>query len=437
MKITLQNNATSGQFSAGKNISCWFEPGVDTAAFTELSQNQETDVVIIGGGLAGISAAYCLTQAGKKVIVVEDGFIGSGETGRTTAQIVTALDERYFKMEEIFGAEKTTLIAQSHKTAIDFIEQTIEKEKIDCDFKRIPGYLFLHESDERENLSKEYDALIKCGLQAELLNETPGIVKQGKSILYHKQAQFQPLKYILGLCKVIEAKGGKIFCNTHAADINSKGITTDKGFTVTASYIVVATNAPVNDKYSMMLKQWAYRSYVIASLIKKNTLPYALWWDTGDQNSDTRSTPYHYVRLHTYNDEFDLLISGGEDHEAGKPGKHSEEERYALLEKWTRERFAITDVVSKWSGEVMVPMDSIAYIGKNQHDKDNVFIITGDAGIGMTYCTIGGLLISDLITGKKNEWENIYSPARFTLKASKPFFKMLKDDAVEVLKKWF
>jgi len=437
MKIPISDNTENGQLSAGKNISCWFESDIFTNHFPELTQNEETDVVIVGGGLAGISTAYCLTQSGKKVIVVEDGFIGSGETGRTTAQMVTALDDRYFNMTKNFGVEKTALIAQSHKKAIDFIEYTVKKEKIDCGFERVPGYLFLHESDKPENLNKEYDTLLTCGLEAYLLDETPGIPNEGRSILYPDQAQFQPLKYILGLCKAIEEKGGKLFINTHASKIDSKGIESDKGFKITASHVVVATNAPVNDTYSMILKQWAYRSYVIAALVKKNILPQALWWDTGEQNKDTNSTAYHYVRLHAFNDEFDLLVAGGEDHESGKPGNHSEEEKYLILEKWTRERFPIGEVVSKWSGEVMVPMDSIAYIGRNQHDKDNVYIITGDAGIGMTYCTIGGILISDLINKKQNEWETIYSPSRFTLSASKPFFRMLKEDAVEILKKWF
>ena len=244
------------------------------------------------------------------------------------------------------------------------------------------------------------------------------------------------MKYLMGLCKAIEKKGGRIFMNTHASEIDHTGIISEKGFKVNARHIVVATNAPVNDKYAMMLKQWAYRSYVIGSLIKKGRLLKALWWDTGDQNADS-GTPYHYVRLSAYNDDYDLLVCGGEDHISGQDSGLSGEERYTLLERWTREYFPIEDVIYKWSGEVLVPMDSIAYIGRNRFDKDNVYIITGDAGIGMTYCTIGGMLITDLINGVKNKWEDIYKPSRFILKTSEPFFKMLKSDLFEVLKKWF
>ena len=148
-------------------------------------------------------------------------------------------------------------------------------------------------------------------------------------------------------------------------------------------------------------------------------------------------TPYHYVRLTPYNDEYDLLISGGEDHVVGDDSHIKEEDHYKLLEEWTRELFPIESIIYQWSGEVLVPMDGIPYIGRNNFDKKNVYIITGVGGIGMTYCTIGGMLISDLINGKKNKWESIYSPARFTVKASQPFFKMLKDDLIATLKKWF
>ncbi|MGZ3862249.1 MAG: FAD-dependent oxidoreductase [Bacteroidia bacterium] len=414
-----------GKLTSGKHISYWIESVAPLSGFQPLQEDIETDVVIVGAGLAGLSTAYCLLEKGRKVVVVEDGLIGSGESGRTTAHLVTALDDRYYQLESNFGAEETRLIAESHSKAIDFVEQTVKKENIDCDFERVDGYLFLHPSDKKNSLKKELDSALAAGIDISELENVPAIPNAGKCLRFAGQAQFHPLKYLNGLAKAIEKKGGRIFEQTHATEIDSSGITTAKGNKVKARHVVIATNSPVNNKYAMHLKQYAYRTYVIGALIKKQSLPHALWWDTGNFEVNPDIPPYHYVRICAFNDEYDLLISGGEDHPVANTHKTDvpEEHRYDSLEDWTRKHFNIGSVVYKWSGQVLEPMDGIAFIGRNPFDNDNVYIITGDSGNGMTHCTIGGMLISDLITGRENPWESIYKPSRFTLKRSKPFFK--------------
>lgn len=429
------NHPQDARLTSGRHISYW----TDTAALSlqnPLKENLETDVIIVGGGLAGLSVAYCLTQSGKKVVLVEDGFIGSGETGRTTAHLVTALDDRYYDLERIFGEEKTKLIAESHQRAIDFVEETVKKENIDCGFERVNGYLFLHPSDKKDSLQKELKAALKAGVEIKELDQVPGILREEKCLCFLNQGQFHPLKYLDGLVKAIEQKGGKIYTGTHASKIDHEGITTEQGFSVKAKHIVVATNSPVNNFFTMFLKQYAYRTYVIGALVKKNTLPKALWWDTGDFKSDPNVPPYHYLRVDSYNERYDLLISGGEDHPTGDTGKTQtlEENRYKLVEDWTRKNFPIEEIVYRWSGQVMEPMDGIAFIGRNPLDHDNVYIVTGDSGNGMTHCSFAGLLIKDLINGKENKWEKLYKPSRFTLKESLPVFKEIIHDFISYLK---
>lgn len=434
----MKDNSQKSQIDSGKTISYW----VDTTnqhPLKPLKENLETDVVIVGGGIAGLSVAYCLSQSGKKIVLVEDGFIGSGETGRTTAHFVTALDDRYYNLERIFGEEKTKLIVESHKVAIDFVEQTIKKENIDCEFERVNGYLFLHPSDKKESLRLELNAALNAGVQMMDVDDVPGLLQNEKALCFLNQAQFHPLKYLNGLCKAIEEKGGKIFTGTHASKIDHEGITTADRFTIKAKHIVVATNSPVNNLFTMFSKQYAYRTYVIGALVKKNLLPKALWWDTGNFDNDSKFPPYHYIRVQALNDQYDLLISGGEDHPTADTSKTNikEEDRYRLLEDWTRKHFPIEAIYYRWSGQVLEPMDGIAFIGRNPLDHDNIYIITGDSGNGMTHCSFAGLLISDLINGKKNKWEKLYSPMRFTLSESGSVLKLMKDDLVNVLKKWF
>ena len=423
------------RLTSGRNISYWTDSS-NHRTENKLNENLETDVVIIGGGIAGLSVAYCLTQAGKSVVLIEDGTIGSGETGRTTAHLVTALDDRYYHLEKVFGEEKTKLIAESHIAAIDFIENTVRKEHIDCGFERVDGYLFLHPSDKVESLQMELEAALKAGVDIDPMNSAPGLLQPQQCLRFKNQAQFHPLKYLHGLFEAIEKKEGKIFTGTHASEISHEGITTAEGFKVKAKHVVVATNSPVNNLFTMFEKQYAFRTYVIGALIKKDLLPKALWWDTGDFETSAKTPPYHYVRIHPYSERYDLLISGGEDHPTGDTSDSNipEEMRYFLLEEWTRKYFPISNIVYRWSGQVVEPMDGIAFIGRNPLDHSNVYIVTGDSGNGLTHGSFAGMLITDLINGKENKWEKLYSPSRITISESASMFKHMINEIISFLK---
>jgi nitrite reductase/ring-hydroxylating ferredoxin subunit len=263
-------------------------------------------------------------------------------------------------------------------------------------------------------------------LDVEELQEVPGMKEKTPCIKFSNQAQFHPLKYLRAVAELIRKEGGTLYTETHASKIDHEGVTTSDGFRISAKHIVVATNSPVNNKYVMHLKQYPYRTYVIGAKIKKDLIPKALWWDTGDLSINSEVPPYHYVRLQKFDADHDLLICGGEDHPTGvaKEERIAEEDRYGLLENWMRDRFDAEEIIYQWSGQVIEPMDSLAYIGRNPMDKDNVYIVTGDSGNGMTHGTIAGMLITDLINGKENKWEKIYAPSRFKVfTAGKTFFK--------------
>ena len=178
---------------------------------------------------------------------------------------------------------------------------------------------------------------------------------------------------------------------------------------MTSEVVVVATNTPVNDRVAIHTKQAPYVTYVIGVQVPRDSVTRALYWDTGD--------PYHYVRLESDKQKpYDLLIVGGEDHKTGQA--NDGDERYGRLEQWTRERFPqMHEVEFRWSGQVMEPADGLAFIGRNPLDEDNVYIATGDSGQGMTHGTIAGMLLTDLIQGRKNKWKDLYSPSRIRLKA--------------------
>jgi glycine/D-amino acid oxidase-like deaminating enzyme/nitrite reductase/ring-hydroxylating ferredoxin subunit len=419
---TGNSNNTSGDITSGRHQSFWTE-SVEMPTFSKLTQDIQTDILIIGGGIAGLTTAYLLAKSGKKTTLVEDGQLASGESGRTTAHLTAALDDRYYYLENVFGEKAAALAAKSHSAAIDMIENIVSAEQIDCHFKRVTGYLFSHPSDKPSHLEKEFNATQKAGLKTNLREGVPNLQHNNYRCLeFPNQGQFHITKYLSGLAKSITALGGEIFTNSHATDISKSGAKVN-GHTINARHIVVATNSPVNDIVTMHTKQHAYRTYVIALKVKKGMLPYSLWWDTGDAKSKWISEPYHYVRIEQYNEQYDLLILGGEDHKTGQADAEDipEQQRYSRLESWGRQHFAnLGEVAYKWSGQVLEPVDSLGFMGKNPGD-DNIYIITGDSGNGMTHTTIGAMIISDLVNGIENRWADLYSPSRITFRTTGDF----------------
>src|SRR5215207_8566161 len=414
--------------TSGSNESSWYaniEEPIKSSKLTynipSSSSGEPVDVAIIGGGIAGLTTAYLLSKSGKKVAVIEDGYIGSGETGRTTAHITHALDDRYYNLEQKHGLDGARNAADSHTAAINLIESTVKEENIDCDFERLDGFLFLDPTDRKESLNKELEATHRAGITTTEIVEKapPQSFDTGPCIRFPNQAQFQPLKYLRGLYNSLSSNKVQIFTETHAQKVNSDNIETADGYTVKTRNIVIATNAPIIDKTSKIYdKQDAYRTYVIGARIKKGAVPTALYWDTGNQNSENLVAPYHYVRIQkmdNYNNKnYDLLIVGGEDHQTGNiSSPEGIEKRYSELESWTRDRFPIEEIEYTWSGQVMEPQDSIAFVGHNPGDNgNNIYIATGDSGNGITHGTIAGILLTDLILGKNNPWTALYDSSR-------------------------
>jgi glycine/D-amino acid oxidase-like deaminating enzyme/nitrite reductase/ring-hydroxylating ferredoxin subunit len=298
------------------------------------------------------------------------------------------------------------------------VESIVNEEKIDCDFERLDAFLFLDPSDKRKSLEDELEATHRAGIsETELLERVPlESFDTGPCIRFLRQGQFHPIKYLHGLSKAIMKNGGQIFTETHAQEISSNGIVTSDGYKIDSKNIVVATNTPVSiDEQSKIYdKQEPYRTYVIGAQIKKGSITKALYWDTGNSESKNSVPPYHYVRIqnvHNDNNKNDLLIIGGEDHKTGDL-EYKPEDRFDKLIVWAKARFPIEDIIYRWSGQVMEPKGSLAFIGHNPNDANNVYIATGDSGNGMTHGTIAGILLTDMIVGKENHWATLYDPSR-------------------------
>jgi glycine/D-amino acid oxidase-like deaminating enzyme/nitrite reductase/ring-hydroxylating ferredoxin subunit len=387
----------------GGNVSYWEATSEDTG-LSASADVRETDVCIIGGGISGLTTAYLLSKSGVDVTVIDDGPIAAGETSRTTAHLAWAIDDRIYRVAEWHGDEHAKLAVAAHASAVDKIESIVSTEKIDCDFSRLDAYLVEAEANE-DDLDKELETCQRLGVSGvERANGVPGSFFNGKKALrFANHGQFHVLKYTAGLRKAIEAARGHIISGTraHSWDADeAMTVETDAGTIRCRKAIVLATNYPL--KSHMFAELPAYRTYVIGARVAKGSVPRQLVWDTGE--------PYHYVRIQEEEDR-DILIVGGEDHRTGQADDG--EERFNCLWQWTKEHFPAAEGVEyKWSGQVFETHDGLAFIGRYSSSYPNVYLITGDSGMGMTHGTIGGMLVSDLILGRENELEKVFDPSR-------------------------
>ena len=405
---------------AGANASFW-ERTAQKFSTAPLQQDITVDVCVIGAGIAGVTTAYVAARENRSVVVVDDGPVGGGMTGRTTAHLVNAIDNRYIDVEKFLGEECARLTAESHTAAIDCAERIAREHNIDCDFERVDGYLFLPPGGSVTELMDELAAIHRAGLVGvERVESVPNTKINSDAVLrFPRQAQFHPLKYLNGLAGVIIDGGGKIFTGTRVVSVEDGDhvkIQTADGYTITAGAAVVATNCPINDRLVIHSKQAPYTTYAICLRVTR-PVEHALFWDTAQtaegEKQEIGPAPYHYVRF-ARGEQGDVLIVGGEDHKSGQAEDCAQ--RFAKLERWIRERFPfVGEITDHWSGQVMESIDGVAYIGRNPGDK-NVYVVTGDSGNGITHGIFAGMLIVDLIVGRENPWAKLYDPSRKTLK---------------------
>jgi glycine/D-amino acid oxidase-like deaminating enzyme/nitrite reductase/ring-hydroxylating ferredoxin subunit len=378
-----------------------------------LRGNARADVCVVGGGIAGLATAWRLADAGYSVVVLDAREPGMGETARTTAHLVTALDRGWRTLTATHGDAIARLAAESHRQAIDAIADACRTEGIDCDFARVDGYLFAAPGTAHGVLEAELDAARRAGVEdVEMAPRAPLRGHDtGPCIRFPRQGVCHPIRFVEGLRRAIASRGGRVFGRTRVEAVEAGRpvhLRVAGGATVTADAAVIATNSPIAGAPTLHARQAPYRTYAIAARVPRGSITDALYWDTEE--------PFHYVRLQRGGEQHDLLIVGGEDHKTGQGGGTATE-RYRRLARWSRLRFPTMGVVAaRWSGQVMESSDGLGFIGRAQANAD-VFVVTGDSGNGMTHGMVAALLLRELIAGRSSPWEAVYDPHRLRVRA--------------------
>lgn len=381
----------------------WIE-GVKGSIHSPLSPGMAVDVAIVGGGITGLTTALSLQKAGKSVAILELHQIGRGESGHTTAHLTEVLDISFQQLITQLGIEKAQLVCESHRQAIQHIEDNIDSYGIECGFRRVAGYKYSESDQDLEFMENESRAAWQIGLANTVTKEIPLPFSVPIGIRFDHQAKFHPWLYMEGLARQLTQKGGLIFENTRVLGLKEGSpclVQTDHG-TITATDVVIAANVPVINKFFLHTKLAAYRTYVLALKLRSDED-----WDTENLFWDN-ADPYHYIRSHTMAGTRYLIV-GGKDHKTGQ--RQDTQEIFRELEIYCKERLDYTEVTHRWSGQIIEPVDHLPYIGRNSL-SEHIFVATGYSGNGMTFGTIAGRLISDLILEEPNPWAEIYDATR-------------------------
>src|SRR5436190_10412213 len=382
---------------------------VHLPTFSKLAHDGVCDVVVVGGGMTGLTAAYFLKKAGKKVCLLERGQLAAGDTGCTTAHLTYVTDKRISELVRVFGKDSARLIWEGGAAALNTIEQVINRAKIQCDFRRVPG--FLHsplegESDDTKDLQADVEAVRELGFEAGFVRHVPGLNKPG--IRFANQALFHPLKYLARLASGIEGKGCTIHENSEVTEVQDGPLgVVANGKTIKCDFVVIATHVPLQGKAGLVAatllqtKLAPYTSYAIGAKIPSHALPEASFWDTSD--------PYHYLRVEQH-ERGAYAILGGEDHKTGQQGDSIE--RCNRLERLLKQIVPEAHVDARWSGQVIETNDGLPYIGTI---AERQFVATGFSGNGMTFGTLAGMMACDAVVGRKSPWQEIFDVNRTKL----------------------
>ncbi len=366
--------------------SVWFE-GVKLPEYKQLDHNINTEVLIIGGGMAGVLCAFQLEQAGVPYVLVEANRICSGITKNTTAKITAQHGLIYDTLLHRFGADKAGLYLRANEAALG--EYRALCKNIDCDFEEKDA--FVYSLDNREKIEKEVAALKKIGFSADIVESVPLPFSVAGAVRFQNQAQFDPLKFVAGI-----AKGLHIYEQTTVRELIGTKAITDHG-TITANKIIVTTHFPFINKHgSYFMKMYQHRSYVIA--LENAADVNGMYLDEAQKGMSFRNYK-------------DLLLIGGGDHRTGKKGGCWQE-----LEDYAKKYYPNAQIKYRWATQDCMTLDGIAYIGRYSGSTTNLYVATGFNKWGMTTSMVAATLLSDLIQGKENPYADLFSTSRTMLR---------------------
>lgn len=379
--------------------------------FARLDTDRQFDVVVIGAGITGLTAAYLLKREGVRVALIDRGRAVDIDTCQTSGHLSCVLDTSLVDLVSRFGDDHARAAWDAGLSAMSTIDEIVRQESIDCAFAWVPGYV--HAPVDRaptkgdiDTLHNDADAAARLGFDARFVRAAPFVERPAMEI--DNQARFNPRQYLRALLERIDGDGCAVFENSGALDVTNDPVTvvTEHG-TLTCRDIVIATHNPISGLAGMAsstLLQTGlslYTSYVAGGRAPKGSVPDALFWDT--------DTPYKYLRIDPH-PSYDYVVFGGGDHKTGQA-----DDTRTCAETLERAFHALVpkiEIEHHWSGQVIETHDGLPFIGFTESHQ---FIATGFSGNGLTFGTLSGVMAADALTGRENPWRKLFDPKRSTL----------------------
>lgn len=384
---------------AGKHGSLW-QARPPRARYPRLGRDLTVDVVIVGGGITGLTAAWLLKTSGRRVAVVELNEIGGGASGHATGHLTALPDRSLPKLVAQFGVEGAKTALRLGREAIDFIEAT-GRMLGDIGFDRVPAFHYTEKEERIDELRAEADLAAQLGLAARYVESGPLPFPVRAAVQVDHQALFHPRRYLEALVERVAGEGCQVFEHSRVEEVEDGSPCRVRvgSHTILAASVIEATHTPLNRSLGIQSCANAYLSYVLGLRVE-GAVPQALLWDTEE--------PYHYLRP-VRDESGDYLLIGGEDHRTGQ--EKDPTARLDELLKYARQRFAVSSVEWSWSHQVFESADGLPYVGRKP-GEEHVFVAGGLSGTGLTFGTMAGALLSDLAQGIEAPALSLFSPAR-------------------------
>lgn len=374
------------------------------------------DVLIVGGGITGLTTALLLQEQGKKCLVAEAHTLGFGTTGGTTSHLNTLVDTTYPTLESDFGQEGARQVAQATGEAIALVERLVTQYQIDAGFSYQSAWLYAQDEKEVQELEEIYEASRRAGLEVQAAGAIPVPIPFQKAYRFAGQGQIHASQYLLGLAAAFEKAGGVIVqqCLVQGTSHHDPIVATTSQGEIRARKLVYATHQPPGVSI-FNFRLAPYRSYAAAFTLKDEKYPTGLAYDMKD--------PYNYFRTQE-SDGVRYVIAGGFDHKTGH--EDNTDHIFTELEAYQRTYFNVDQMAYRWSSQYYEPVDGLPYIGAYP-GLEGTFVATGYSGNGITYGTVAGQLLSNLLMGQDSPYADLFSPARIKPVAS--FANFIKENA--------